>query len=120
MGRGVGERARGGSEKALVRFHADAQRARRVRAADLRGSQVGGGAQDVFHILLADGAGREGGEAGLHEEDDRARPKQVERVRVRLVRRHRLGESGEGLWGTKSEPTRVNRRGWERAILWPK
>ena len=90
MGRGVCERARGGSEKALVRFHADAQRARRVRAADLRGSQVGGGAQDVFHILLADGAGREGGEAGLHEEDDGARPEQEEGVIFARIRRNRL------------------------------
>ena len=50
-------------------------------------------AQYVLDILLTDGARREGGEAGLHQEHDRTRPEQVVRVILRSIAGHNLHNS---------------------------
>ena len=73
-------------------------------------------AQDVLDVLLADGASREGGESGLHEEDVGARPKQEERVGLRLRRPNEGGVSSHGLQSRTDETTSVEQTAWALGV----
>ena len=53
--------------------------------------------KDVLDVLRPDAAGAEDGESGLHEEDERTRPHQVEGVELRVVCCHLRAADSE--WG---------------------